>query len=105
MKNKKQNKPEDKKMVHESMRIIREVKQISTSTYIRLGKEVKDRLGIYPGAVVEAEVKRVQPLVENERYVIHCDTPIIFKEDEDVIDCPICGKELHVSDMEVRYLK
>jgi len=91
--------------MEERIKVVREVKKLGDSMFIRLGKEVVDRLNLYPGAIVEAEISKMKQHEENERYVIHCDTPIIIHKDEDVIDCPICGKELHISDMEVMWLK
>ncbi len=89
-------------MVNKKMKIIREVKKYGTSLGIRLGMDMVNQLDIKEGSVVEAEINKIERFDESDRYVIHCDTPIIVREGEDVIDCPICGKELTVNSMEVK---
>lgn len=37
------------------------------------------------------------------KYITHCDTIILIEDGEDIINCPICNKELHVNEMEIKY--
>jgi len=89
-------------MLPKRVKIIREVKKYGTSLGIRLGMDLVNQLDIKEGSIVEAEINKIERFDESDRYVIHCDTPIIIKEGEPIIDCPICGKELDINNMEVK---
>lgn len=77
-----------------NMKIVREVKKMGDSLFIRLGKDVQDTLKVYQGTIVEAEISKIVPSDDYETYKVcaHCDTPISVKYDEKNIKCPICNK-------------
>jgi len=81
--------------------ISRPVRKLGDSLGIILGKHLVEDMKLYEGAVIEGDIQKVEKTDETERYVIHCDTPIIFKGDEDIIYCPLCGAELHTAELEI----
>ena len=90
-------------MISKKVKIIREVKKYGTSLGIRLGMDLINQLGIKEGSVVEAEINKVDRFDESEFFIIcpRCETPIIVHEEEEIIDCPVCGKtELRVNELQ-----
>lgn len=88
-----------------TIKIIREIKMYGTSLGIRLGMDTVSQLSLKEGDVIEVVINKLDRFSESDRYVIHCDTSIIVRGDEDVINCPICGEELIVNNMEVKEAK
>ena len=89
------------------VKIIRETKKYGDSLFVRLGYDIMQILNLdkQGGEILEVDVERVKKFDESERYVVHCETPIIINSHTDVVDCPICGKEINISAMEVKFLK
>ena len=84
--------------------VLRDVKRQGTSLFVRLGMDVINQLNIVEGDSLEVSFEKVDRFEESERYIIHCDTPIIVKEGVDRIFCPICGEEIDVNEEELKTL-
>jgi predicted RNA-binding Zn-ribbon protein involved in translation (DUF1610 family) len=90
--------------MNKKVTVLRDVKRQGTSLFVRLGMDVINQLNLSEGDTVEVVIEKIDRFEESERYIIHCDTPIIVKEGVDVIDCPICGQEIILNEEELKTL-
>jgi len=89
-------------MEQEDTIIVRPIKRMGTSLGIRIGVEPVNLLNLKEGDIIEARVRKRNHFAEGEMIVIcpKCESTILTSEENDVVDCPVCGEnELRVNEL------
>jgi hypothetical protein len=74
------------------------VKQIGTSYYLLLNKEIKDRIEIKPGIVLKVSLENI----ENQKVKCpRCQNEFYCSENDEVVDCNICDAEITEAEKKV----
>lgn len=89
-------------MEQKDIKIVREIKRMGTSLGIRIGVEPVNLIGLKEGDIIEATIRKRNDFAKGELIVIcpKCNATILTGEENDIVDCPVCGEtELRVNEL------